>query len=207
MPPDPHRPRRPALRGNLPDFQGDPDPADRIALAHATAAAVVRAGHDDDTDPSTTDRLVRLADEVGLDELAELWRESGPGTLPGTLWSLYLLRSWLQRNGPEASRLFSAGERLAEVSSAVAGLRQPPGPAEVAELGDAILTRAFDSDFAIALERAAAFCRVVASGRAAVAGDVIDEESDRQVKLARGNLRMADELDQAAHLWRKGELH
>ncbi|AYY14616.1 hypothetical protein EF847_19870 [Actinobacteria bacterium YIM 96077] len=204
---DERPPRRPALRADLPDFPGDPDPADRIALAHATAAAVLKAGHGDDQNPDTTERLVHLADEVGLDELAELWRESGPGTLPGTLWSLYLLRSWLQRNGAEASRLFTAGERTAEVSTAVAGLRQPPGPDEVAELGNAILTRAFDSDFAIALERAAAFCRVVAVGRAHVADDTPPDESDRQIRLARGNLRMADELEQAAGLWRKGELH
>lgn len=203
----PARPRRPALTGGLPDMPGDPDPADRIALAHATAAAVIRAGRAADADPDTTDRLVHLADRIGLDELAELWRQSGPGTLPGTLWSLYLLRSWVHRNGEEVSRLFSAGHRIAEVSSAVAGLRQPPGPREVAELGDAILTRAFDGDFAVALERAAAFCRVVATGRAHVADDALDDEGDRQTRLAGGNLRMAEELEHAANLWRRDELH
>ncbi|WP_222851728.1 hypothetical protein [Phytoactinopolyspora mesophila] len=201
------RPRRPILSGGLPDMPGDPDPADRIALAHATAAAVLHAGRSDDAASGTTERLVNLADRIGLDELAELWRESGPGTLPGTLWSLYLLRSWVHRNGEEISRLFTAGHRYAEVSSAVAGLPEPPGPREVAHLGDAILTRAFDGDFAIALERAAAFCRVVATGRAHLADDAQHDEGQRQTRLARGNQRMAEELEQAAHLWRKNELH
>lgn len=203
----PPRPRRPILSGGLPDIPGDPDPADRIALAHATAAALLRAGRAHDASPGTTDRLVRLADQIGLDELAEMWRESGPGTLPGTMWSLYLLRSWVHRNGEEVARLFAAGQQIAEVSTAVAGLRQPPGPREVAELGDAVLTRAFDGDFAVALERAAAFCRVVATGRAYVADDALEDEGDRQTRLAQGNLRMAEELEHAANLWRRDELH
>ncbi len=202
------QPRRPMLRGDMPDLPGEPDPADRIAIAHATAAAVLQAGRNDDSSPGTTARLVQLADQIGLDEIAELWRGSGPDTLPGTLWSLYLLRSWVHRNGTEAARMFSAGRRVAEVSSAVAGVAEPPGPHEVAALGDAVLTSAFDGDFAVALERAAAFCRVVAAGRAHVADDAHDEdEGGRQTRLGRGNIRMAEELEHAAALWRRGELH
>src|SRR5690606_32673094 len=150
------------LRPDLPELPGDPDPADRTAAAHATAAAVIQAARDDGS-AGTTERLVHLADQIGLDEIAHLWRDSRPDTLPGTLWSLYLLRSWVHRNGAEAARVFSAGERVAEVSTAVAGVAHPPGPAEVAALGDAILTSAFTGDFAVALERASAFCRVVAA--------------------------------------------
>ncbi|HEY9409094.1 MAG TPA: hypothetical protein VIP77_05885 [Jiangellaceae bacterium] len=199
-------PRRPLLRGGVPDLPGDPDPADRITIAHATAAAVLQVARRADAEPGTTQRLIDLAERVGLDEMAELWREAGSDTLPGTLWSLYLLRSWVRRNGEEAARLFAAGRRVAEVSTAVAGVAEPPGPREVAALGDAILTSAFDGDFGVALERAAAFCRVVAAGRAHVADDAPDDEGDRQTRLARGNLKMADALDHAAALWRKGQL-
>ncbi|MGH8828272.1 MAG: hypothetical protein ACRDVZ_11910, partial [Jiangellaceae bacterium] len=196
------------LSGGLPDVPGDPDPADRIMIAHATAAAVLQVGRNEGADAETTLRLVHLADQVGLDEMAEIWREAGPDTLPGTLWSLYLLRSWVHRNGVEAARLFTAGQRIAEVSTAVAGVAEPPGPAELAALGDAILTSAFDGDFAVALERAAAFCRVVAAGRAFVADDSVDEdEGGRQTRLGQGNLRMAEELEHAAALWRGHELH
>lgn len=203
----PERPSRPLLAGALPDLPGDPDPADRVAIAHATAAAVLRIGRGDDADPERTRRLVGLADDIGLDEIADLWCDAGAETLPGTLWSLYLLRTWVHRNGVEASRLFAAGHLVAEVSTAVAGVAEPPGPREVAELGDAVLTSAFDGDFAIALERAAAFCRVVAAGRAHVADDTSDDaEGLRQTKLAQGNLRMAEDLERSAKLWRQGQL-
>ncbi|MBD0293380.1 MAG: hypothetical protein ICV70_07380 [Jiangellaceae bacterium] len=198
---------RPLLRPEWPDLPGDPDPADRTMVAHATAAAVLRVGRDSGVDPERTRRLIGLADDVGLDDIAALWRDAGAGTLPGTLWSLYLLRTWVHRDGAVAARLFAAGQRVAEVSTVVAGVAEPPGPREVAELGDAVLTSAFDGDFAVALERAAAFCRVVAAGRAHLADDCEDEsESVRQTRLADGNLRMAQELEHAASLWRQNEL-
>lgn len=196
--------RRPQLRPDMPELLGDPDPADLTAVAHATAAAVLQAAR---SEPGAAPRLLDLADRLGLDEMAELWRGSGADTLPGTLWSLYLLRSWVHRNGTEAARVFAVGERVAEVSTAVAGVAHPPGPAEVAALGDAVLTSAFTGDFAVALERAAAFCRVVAAGRAHSADDMAHEDGQRQTRLARGNLRMAEELERAAALWRRDELH
>jgi hypothetical protein len=205
--PEPHRPRRPQLRGSWGDLTGEADPADRTAVAHATAAAVVRAGRDRDADPARTSRLVGLVDEVGLDELAELWQDSEGDTLPGTLWSLYLLRTWVHLEGVEAARLFAAGRHVAEVSSVVAGVADPPGPDEVAALGDAVLTSAFDGDFAVALERAGAFCRVVSAGRAHLADVEPDPESgERLTRLAGGNLRMAEQLEHAAALWRGGAL-
>ncbi|WP_199521271.1 hypothetical protein [Jiangella anatolica] len=196
--------RRPQLRPDMPELLGDPDPADRTAVAHATAAAVLQAAR---SEPGAAPRLLDLADRLGLDEMAELWRGSGADTLPGTLWSLYLLRSWVHRNGSEAARVFAVGERVAEVSTAVAGVAHPPGPAEVAALGDAVLTSAFTGDFAVALERAAAFCRVVAAGRAHSADDMGEADGERQTRLAKGNLRMAEELERAAALWRRNDLH
>lgn len=191
------RPRRPAY---LPHLEGFAMPATSPEeVAHRTAQAVLNAGRETE-DPAVRERLLRLAEEVGVDELAELWRASPHDTLPGTLWALYLLRTWVRHHGAEAARLFSAGRRAAEVSSVVAGVAEPPGPQEVAELGDAVLTSAFTGDLADALERAAAFCRVVAAGRAA-------EDEPAQHVLGHGNLRMAAELEHAAALWRKGALH
>jgi len=203
----PDRPDSPLLRSEWSNLLGDPDPADRTTIAHATAAAVLRVARDSGSDPERTRRLIGLADDVGIDDIAALWCDAGAATLPGTLWSLYLLRTWVHRDGIEAARLFAAGQRVAEVSTVVAGVADPPGPREVAKLGDAVLTSAFDGDFAIALERAAAFCRVVAAGRAHLADDCPDEdESFRQTRLADGNLRMAQELEHAAALWREDEL-
>ena len=200
------RHRKPALLSEFDAFQGSPDPAARTTAAHATADAVLRAGRSG-SDPQVTSRLVALVETVGLDELAELWRDSPEDTLPGTLWQLYLLRTWVRRDGVEAARLYDAGRGVAEVSSAVAGVAEPPGPAEVAALGDAVLTSAFEGDFAVALERAAAFCRVVGAGRAYLADEVADEQSaSDQTRLASGNIRMAECLERSAALWRHDRL-
>ncbi len=185
------------------------DPAERSALAHETAAAVVRLGRSEDDNELTT-RLVGLADEVGLDALAELWRDTAADSLPGSLWALYLLRTWVRRSGGEAARVYAAGRPAAEVADVVAGVADPPGPQEMADLGDAVLTSIFDGDFAVALDRAAAFSRVVGAGRLALADDA-DEHGDyveaaRQTRLASGNIRMADQLTRAARRWRDDRL-
>ena len=202
-------PRRPTPRASWDGLEGSPDPAERSALAHETAAVVVRLGRDED-DEELTARLVTLADEVGLEALADLWRDASPDSLPGTLWALYLLRTWVQRSGAEAARVYAAGRTWAEVSDAVAGVAEPPGPEEMARLGDAVLTSVFDGDLAVALERAAAFSRVVGAGRLALADDA-DEHGDdleaaRQTRLASGNVKLSDQLTLAARLWRAGTL-
>jgi hypothetical protein len=203
------RPRRPMMRPSFDGVTAGSDPAERSALAHETAAAVVRLGRAED-DADMTARLVALADEMGLDAMADLWRDSSPDSLPGTLWALYLLRTWVRRTGAEAARVFTAGRPSAEVSSAVAGVAEPPGPAEMADLGDAVLTSVFDGDLADALDRASAFSRVVAAGRLALADDADetgdDDEAARQTRLASGNVRLADQLARAARLWRADAL-
>lgn len=195
-----------------PSFDGvtaSSDPAERSALAHETAAAVVNLGRSE-SDEQMTARLVALADEMGLEAMAELWRHSSPDSLPGTLWALYLLRTWVRRTGEEAARVFSAGQPSAEVASAVAGVAEPPGPSEMADLGDAVLTAVFDGDLADALDRASAFSLVVSAGRLALADDADDngddEEASRQTRLASGNVRLADQLTRAARLWRADAL-
>mgnify|MGYP003377032098 CR=1 FL=1 len=90
-------------------------------------------------------------------------------------------------------------------------------------------------DVAVALDRAAAFCRVVAAGRAARddAGVLAKEQvlqpvspsvstsstrgrpelrdelrnTDRQGRSAAALLRTADDLTACASLWRRGDLH
>lgn len=208
-PPAYRAPRRPLMRPSFDSATAGSDPAERSALAHETAAAVVRLGRAE-TDEQMTARLVSLADEMGLDAMADLWRHSSPDSLPGTLWALYLLRTWVRGTGDEAARVYSAGCVSAEVSSAVAGVAEPPGPAEMADLGDAVLTAVFDGDLADALDRASAFSRVVGAGRLALADDADehgdDDEAARQTRLASGNVRMADQLTRAARLWRADAL-
>lgn len=174
------------------------DPVAALHAAHESAAALLRTGRAAQ-DPAVTARLIALTDEVGLDTLAEVWSLRPARSLPGALWRLYLLREWVATDPDLAAREYAAGVRFTEPNHAVAGV-DPPGPAEVRKVADEILRGAFDGDFAIALERAAAFCQVVASGRA----DVTD---GRKAVLTASRLQeMALDLSASARIWRSGKL-
>lgn len=181
------------------------EPLARLELAHATAAALVEAGRD--PDGARTGQLVALADTVGLDTLAELWQDADEDTLPGVLWVLYLLRSWCQVQGEAVSRFYRAGRGLAPVDEVVAGVRDDADPRATHDFADAILSGAYRGDFAVALERAAAFFRIVAIGRREVdasgGGSLSGQPAD---EMAERNERCADALARAARAWRAGRL-
>ena len=76
-------------------------------------------------------------------------------------------------------------------------------------MADAILSGAFDGEFDVALERSAAFCRVVALGQATLAEEresTHAEHSAALTKKARQLVRTAEDLESAAKLWRAGDL-
>jgi hypothetical protein len=174
---------------------GHGDPYARLELAHATAAAVVEAGRAEHGQP--TEQFIRLVDEVGLDTLSELWRDAAADSLPGALWALYLLQTWCDRQGEAVSRAYRAGRVYAPVDEVVAGVPDDVTPEAVQQLADAVLTGAYEGDFDVALERAAAFFRVVATGR---------EELGEDTELAARNLDTALALQRAAAGWRAGTL-
>lgn len=183
---------------------GQSDPAERIEAAHATAAALLRRG---DGDPRLPERLMAYADEHGLEEIAELWAARPPDSLPGVLWRVYALRAGIRHDPEGLAQAFDEGRRRDPVDEAVAGVGEPPGPQEVLRLADTLLTGAFTGDLAVALERAGAFCRVVATGWAVQADADADHES--AMRLTR---RAADLARTGAHLmgaggrWREGTL-
>ena len=141
-----------------------PGPAEAAEAAHAAAALVVSAGRAD-TDPELAARLVGLVDEVGLDTLAELWSDRPARSLPGALWRLYVLREWVRAEPDQAARQYAAGTHFSEPNHAVAGA-DPTGPDAVRRVIDDILRGVFDGDLGVALDRAGAFCRVVAAAPA-----------------------------------------
>jgi len=187
---------------------GAPDPARVTEIAHETAAVIVgtgRAAHDH----ALTTRLVALVEELGLSTLAELWADRPARSLPGALWRLYALREWVQRDPVGASADYAAGIRFADVPHVVAGVAEPPGPAELQALTDAILTGVFEGDLAVALERAAAFCRVISAGRANLADDSDASDpvrSSAQTRRAASMQTTGEDLEVCARLWRKGDL-
>jgi hypothetical protein len=198
------RPHRPALFADLTDMidaAGGSSPSSRAEIAAATAAVVVQAGRS----PGDGERFVELADQVGLDTLAALWRDADPVSLPGALWALYLLRQWCRTDGDEVTRLWRAGEPMAPAEAVIAGVADFADVAAIQRVADAVLAGVYRGDLAVALERAAAFFRVVAAGRRALGG--VDRTGAGEVDLAERNDRVAGSLSAAAGRWRAGSLH
>lgn len=196
------RPHRPARRADLESIAGSypaVEPFARSELAAMTAAAVITQGR-----AQGDDSLVDLAERVGLDTLAELWRDEQPSSLAGALWALYVLRRWCYGNGDEVTRLWRAGRGFAPADEVVAGVSDDADPAAVASMADAVLRGVYVGDFAVALERAAAFFRVVAAGRLEWAG--AGSDSARERELASRNAEAALGLSKAAESWRANPL-
>jgi hypothetical protein len=205
--PRPHKPL-PFAPADFEPFAGGTDPARVSEAAHLAARALVHGGRESN-DPAITKRLVKLADRQGLEAIAEIWAASPARSLPGALWRLYALRAATLRDPEGISIFFRAGQHRAQVANAVAGVAEPPGAEEITTMANAILSGAFDGDFDVALERSAAFCRVVALGQASVAHDREAAHPDHArtlTKKAHQLVRTAEDLEGAAASWRKGEL-
>ncbi|MEP7019495.1 MAG: hypothetical protein ABI808_02505 [Pseudonocardiales bacterium] len=192
---------------NLIDAAGGAMPSSRAEIASATAAVVVEVGRREQAELESGDRarFVALADRVGLDTLADLWRDSDPVSLPGALWALYLLRQWCHTNPDEVTRLWRAGEAMAAADAVVAGVADYADVVAVRQVADAVLGGAYRGDFAVALERAAALFRVVAAGRKELAPPGDAGAAERE--LASRNERVAADLTSAASRWRAGTLN
>lgn len=174
------------------------DPAVSRRIAHDTARGLV-ARVRDSADPEVLERVVRFTDEHGLDAVAELWAMSGPHTLPGALWRMYLLRTMIRQDPDGVALLFQRGsEVLRTIDPIVAGAPSPAGPQEVLELSDRILRGVFDGDLAHALERASAFCRVQAAGAASVADDQEGAAPERSTELTTRAARLTTVADELA---------
>lgn len=187
---------------------GDIDPADRGLIAHETALALVSQARASQ-DPELTARLVRLVDEEGIETVAMMWSKAGAHTLPGALWRIYMLREWVKYDAESVARTYHHGVHAAAVRAAIAGVEDPPGPSEVKALADNVLSGVFSGDLAVALERAGAFCRVVATG-AAYEAESDDGHQDRRAHQtalrAAQLLRTGEDLERCAAMWREDRL-
>ncbi len=184
------------------------DPALREEVAHTTARAVVHRARASE-DPEVVARLVRLVESEGLDVVAALWADAAPATLPGALWRLYVLREWVRRDPQTVTLRYRLGVDAAPVQEAVAGVPRPPSPDDVRALADDVLSGVYAGDLGVALERAAAFCRILATGAAfdADAREVADPDGALRMTRGAADLqRTAAELEHAAGMWRAGTL-
>lgn len=201
-----HRPGRYAdLTAMIDSFAhaSDPVPGE---LAASTARAVLIAGRDDSGRFESDVRpLIELADGVGIDTLATLWRPAAPGTLAGSLWAMYLLRYWSHTAPREITLLWGAGLAGAMPDAVVAGVGMHADEQAIQQFADAVLAGAFRGDFAVALERAAAFFRVIAVGRRTTSSNEL-ETSAYAADFAERNEEVASALAHAAARWRAGSL-
>jgi hypothetical protein len=203
-----HKPvRRPAeLFDRL--FAAD-DPAEVSRVAHSTAQALLSRVREN-PEADVVGRLVDFTDRHGIDDIAELWSRSPARSLPGALWRLYLLQLMIHDDAQTAALLYERGRtEIPSADPVVAGAPAPAGPDELVALIDTILRGLFEGDFAVALDRAAAFCRVQAAGATYLADDYESTEPERASALTTRALRLATyagDLTACAALWRRDGL-
>ncbi len=190
-------------------FEGGDDPEQIMRVAHDTAHALLSRARESD-DPEVIERLVTYTDANGIDALAELWARSSPRSLPGALWRIYLIRVLIRQDATGTSFLFQRGlDMLPTIDALVAGAPMPTGPDEITTLADQILRGLFRGDFAIALDRAASFSRILASGCTSAADDAELTDPGRATELTTRADRLAltaDEFAACARLYRAGNL-
>lgn len=196
-----HRPSLPGAR-HFEAIEGEVDPATMSEAADRAATALVR-GARRDGDAELVARVVHLADTEGLETLAELWSGASAESLAGSLWRLYLLRSWVYADPATAASEFDRGRRHVPVAEVVSGVVDPPGPDEVRALVDQVLGGVVAGDYADTLFRAAAFARVAAAGR--VDGTTGGASYASDVSASR-LLTLSDQLAHAGRLELEGRL-
>ena len=189
--------------------EGGEDPAAILRVAHDTAHALIDRARQTD-DPAVLERIVAFTDANGIDAIAELWARSSPRSLPGALWRIYLLRLVIRQDAAGTSLLFQRGiDTLRTIDAAVAGAPEPAGPDEITELADQILRGLFRGDFGVALDRAAAFSRILSAGASSLADDADPLHPDRATELTTRADRLAltaEEFTTCARLYRSGSL-
>jgi len=190
-------------------FVGGEDPAQVSRIAHETAQALLRRVRNN-PESEIVERLVAFTDNNGIDAVAELWARAHPRSLPGALWRIYLVRELVRQDAEGSSFLFQRGSVAASnIDPVVAGAPTPTGPPEITGLADQILRGLFAGDFAVALDRAAAFCRIMGLGCTSVADDADATFPERATELTTRALRFsqtAAEFTSCARLWRSGIL-
>lgn len=160
--PRPHRPVK-FTPDKFTHYVGGEDPAALHEAAYRSAHAILHRGRAN-SDPFITERLVEFTDVFGLETIAQMWAHSPAISLPGALWRIYALRDTLQKNAHQISLYYERGMNTDWAARVVSGVADPPTELEIITTTDEILTGAFRGEFDIALERFAAFCKVLAAG-------------------------------------------
>ncbi|MBO1901725.1 hypothetical protein J4H92_07125 [Leucobacter weissii] len=161
-------------------------------------------------DPEVVERVVALATDQGIDDIAELWADASAHSLAGQLWRIYLLRLISARDPEGSAELFRIGLGASvTIDPVVAGVEEPIDPDSIGALCDTILRGVFSGDLATALDRASSYCRIMSLGAASLADDRDALDDAHAGLLTKRSLRyaaFADELRAGSRRWRDGTL-
>ena len=132
------RPARPGQlsQGLLDGLAGGADPETIRELSHTSAAALLDRVHHTE-DPEVVARVLTLVDHEGVDVIAELWSHAEPDSLPGVLWRLYMLRTWMRKQDTTLAVLWRLGEPTVTSASVIAGVNQAPTEDDIAATASA----------------------------------------------------------------------
>lgn len=187
-------------------IEGAPDPAAGTELAHRSARALLDGVYGS-SDPEVVSRVVGLAREDGLTDLAALWSGSPSRTLPGALWRLYVVHTWVQRQGEDVMHRYRLGSRTVPGLRFLAGFAEPPDVVQVRTTLDDILRGAFTGDLPLALARTGAVAVICAHGTAHLADALQDEAEQAALTQQAGRLlSTGEELAEAARAAERGQL-
>ena len=203
--------RRPAIleAEDAEQIVGDADPAEGSELAHATA--LVLLGRESGTPLDKDDRLnletlVQVVQNQGVEVVSELWSRSPASTLPGTLWRLYLIGQWWQRDP------LTVDKRLREGAEVLAGVDLD----QALQLGvqvragiERLLSGGGVNNLAALLRATATLIRIMAEGATYGANWITDQRDELadSVTIRHSALRVtASELVTASHREEIGDL-
>ena len=147
---------------------GGEDPA-RVSEAADRAANLLVRGARDTDDPEVAERVLHLAETEGIETIAEVWAGLA-GRLAGRLPVAAVRAALVGLRRPGGGRAGVRRGAAYRPGRAGRGRASPtrPGPDELRTMVDEVLRGIAGSEFADVLFRAAAFARVVATGRAAL---------------------------------------
>lgn len=201
-------PRRPAMLDaeQAENIPGAEDAASSSEVAHLVAQTLLGIEKESD---ENVQRLRQLLESGGIDTVSELWSTSPAGTLPGTLWRLYLIYQWYLRDPQLVNERFQQGLAALEIGDIFS---RKHSDKSVANLMDklAALWQAQTSiaELAPLLDRVSDFLQVLASGVSAEwIKDSRDELADSVTLRPQALLQTADDLKLSARAAKANHLN
>ena len=192
-------PRRPAMLDaeQAENIPGAEDGAISSEVAHLVAQTLL--GMEKESDENVQ-RLRQLLESGGIDTVSELWSSSPAGTLPGTLWRLYLVYQWYLRDPNLVNERFQQGLAALKIREVFSSQHCEKSVAALMEKLAALWKAQVSiAQLAPLLDRVSDFLQVLASGVSAEwIKDARDELADPVTLRPEALLQTASDLKLSA---------